>query len=254
MKFLFPEKATKSIFDLPEKIELARALNLDFFIVEPFSRELSELEPKDFFKTLLTNSLKLKFLFVGHDFKFGKNKSGTIEILSRLCKENGVELEVLPPVKINGEVVSSTKIREAVAFGEIEKANLFLGRNYFLKGVVERGAGRGKKIGFPTANLFTKAELFPKNGVYITQFLVSGKTYRGVTNVGTNPTFSEKNRRPVQVETYILDFDKEIYGSPAILSFLHYLRPEIKFESVDELVKKIKSDVETARNFSWPKN
>jgi riboflavin kinase/FMN adenylyltransferase len=253
-RLLFPERAAKSIFDLTEKIEFSKNLGLDFFIVEPFSRELSELTPEEFFKTLLTSSFKLKFLYVGHDFRFGRNKSGTIEVLEGLCLGNGVKLEVFPPVKINGEIVSSTKIREAIALGEIEKANLFLGHNYFLKGVVERGAGRGKKIGFPTANLFTSAELFPRNGVYVTLFLVAGKIYHGVTNVGVNPTFNEKNRRPIQVETYILDFEKEIYGEPCGLSFLHYLRPEIKFESIDELIKKIKSDVEIARGFSWPKN
>ena len=247
-KVLAPEKQTKSIFDMADKIDRVKKLGLDFFVIEPFSREVSQLDPKAFLNSL-TKSFAIRFLVVGYDFNFGRNRSGTLEVLKKFCESSGIVLEVLPPVKIGGEVVSSSLIRKAVANGEVEKANLLLGRPFFLKGVVEKGASRGKTIGFPTANLLTKAELIPKNGVYITFFNHQGQEFHSVTNVGENPTFKNGTIRPIQIETHILDFKEEIYGEQTTVKFLKHLRPEMKFNSVEELIKNIKKDIVAARTF-----
>jgi riboflavin kinase/FMN adenylyltransferase len=252
LKVLAPEKQTKIIFGLDERILQAEQLGVDFFIIEPFSRELSELAPKDFFKRLL-GSLRLRALVVGHDFTFGRNREGSHSMLTKLCEAHSIDLEIVPPVEIAGEIVSSTKIREAVLAADLRKAQLFLGQFYFMKGVVEKGAGRGKKIGFPTANLFTTGELFPKNGVYVTLIQINNKTYKSVTNVGINPTFEQQNRRPIQVETHILDFDQDIYGEEVVVRFLDHLRAEQKFPSVKDLTEQISKDIERVRSFDWPK-
>jgi riboflavin kinase/FMN adenylyltransferase len=252
LKILAPEKHTKLIFDMSEKIKCVESLGLDFFVIEPFSRELSELTPEDFFKTMI-QSFDIQFLIVGHDFNFGKNRSGTLDVLKKLCESHNVNLQILPPVRINGEVVSSTHIREAISSGDFEKANLFLGREFFMGGLIERGAARGRTLGFPTANLFTKAELIPKNGVHFTLFTYKGKNYPSVTNIGQNPTFREASKRPIQIETHILDFNEELYGEQVEVKFKKFLRPELKFNSVDELIENIKSDVAKARTFFWKK-
>jgi riboflavin kinase/FMN adenylyltransferase len=252
LKVVAPEKQIKSIFDISEKIARVKELGLDFFVIEPFSRELSETSPEDFFKAVV-KTFDVKFLIVGHDFNFGRNRSGTLDLLKSLCKTHKINLEILPPVKINGEVVSSTQIRNAITNGDVEKANLFLGHAFFLRGVIEKGAARGRTIGFPTANLFTKAELVPKNGVYITLFSCKGKDFHSMTNIGQNPTFKESQKRLVKIETHIFDFDEDIYGEQAVVKFLKYIRPEIKFNSVDELIANIKNDEATARAFSWAK-
>jgi riboflavin kinase / FMN adenylyltransferase len=252
MKVLAPNRDIRTIFDLEDRINTVRELGLDFIVIEPFSRALSELAPRDFFKSLLVEKLNLKYLFVGHDFSFGRHREGNPQVLQKLCDEHGVVLEVVPPVKIRGEIVSSSKIRECIADGSIEKANTFLGRRYYLRGVIEKGAGRGRKIGFPTANLFASSELFPMNGVYVTFFEIGGKSFRSVTSVGRNPTFAQSTKRPIQVETFIFDFDRDIYGHQAKVSFLHCLRGEVKFDSVGELIEQIKNDVDEAKRYPWP--
>jgi riboflavin kinase/FMN adenylyltransferase len=254
-KVLFPQKGLKNIFDLADRIEMVRSENIDFLLVEPFSRSLSQLSPEDFFSKLLMNRLNMKVLYVGHDFSFGQNRSGTLDVLKKLCEKFKVELHVLPPVKLSGEVVSSTKIRDAISLGEVRKAHGFLGRPFYLEGVVEKGAGRGKKLGVPTANLFTRAELFPKVGVYVTKTHLKGSEFVSVTNVGYNPTFTgDSGQRPLQVETHILDFDKDIYGETLRISFYDYIRPELRFNSVQELVMQIKDDIAKTRAYSWKQN
>jgi riboflavin kinase / FMN adenylyltransferase len=251
MKVLFPERNLKSIFDLEDRTEIFKGLGIDALVIEPFSRELSQLEPPVFFEKLLLSNLKTGHLLVGHDFNFGKNRSGTLEVLDRLCAKHAVSLEVMAPIKIEGTVVSSTEIRRLVQCGAVDKAAKFLGRTFYLRGIVEKGAGRGHKIGFPTANLFTSAELYPKNGVYVTVAEVRGKKFRSVTNVGQNPTFVEKTRHPIQVETHILDFSEDIYGEPLKVKFLEFMRDETKFNSVDELIRQIGSDVKKAEGYNW---
>lgn len=253
MKVLVPSKGLKNLFSMADRQERMAELGVDYMVIEPFSRKLSQLTPQDFFDELLVKGLKASELFVGHDFNFGKNRSGTQEVLKKLCDEAGIPLTVFEAVTLDGEIVSSTAVRKAVANGEVKKASRLLGRPFEIAGVVERGAGRGKKIGFPTANLYSRSEFFPKNGVYFTLAEVKGRKYGSMTNVGINPTFDPStNRHPVQVETHILNFDEDIYGDTLKVQFLEYLREEKKFSSVEELIAQISADVERAKGYSWP--
>lgn len=254
LKILAPQKNVKMIFPLTDRIEEIQKMGMEYLIIQPFSRELSDLEPKKFFEDLLIDSLGVKRLIVGHDFSFGKDRKGDSEMLHQLCRERAIAFQVVPPVKHDGVLVSSSSIREAILDGEVAKAANLLGRSFYLRGVVEKGQGRGKKIGFPTANLFTPSELFPKLGVYVTRAHLLGKIHKSVTNVGRNPTFQEKTRHPIQVETHILNFDRDIYGEALKIEFLDFLREEKKFDSVAELVKQITHDVENAERYSWPKS
>jgi riboflavin kinase/FMN adenylyltransferase len=249
IKVLFPEKNFKRLFDLNDRISNIEKINPDFLVVEPFSRKLSELDASNFFSSLLLEKCLAKSILVGHDFSFGKNRSGSLEVLKKLCLKNKIELTVLDPVKLDGETVSSTLVRSAVESGDVQKVQKLLNRPFFIEGEVIKGAGRGKKIGFATVNLLSKAELYPKLGVYISQTFLNGIRYDSVTNVGTNPTFENKPDAPVHVETHIFDFNEDIYGSQVKVEFLDYLRSEKKFSNVSDLVKQIKSDVEMARKF-----
>ncbi|MDZ4677881.1 MAG: bifunctional riboflavin kinase/FAD synthetase [Oligoflexia bacterium] len=254
MKVLFPQRGLKNIFTLDDRIEILKSKNVDFLLIEPFSRELSQLTPDDFFTNLLQARMNLKALYVGHDFSFGKNRQGSLTVLEKLCVKHSVELHVMPPVKINDDVVSSTKIRDAILDGDVKKAHIFLNRPFYLEGIIEKGAGRGKKLNIPTANLFTRAELFPKNGVYITNARVDGHDWISVTNIGFNPTFTgDSGQRPLQIETHILDFDKDIYGQPLRVTFYDYIRPELRFNSVQELVAQITDDITRTRLYPWEK-
>ena len=246
MKILFPEKEIKMIFDLNDRASVAKSLGLHHIIVESFNRALSEMEPKAFFEKILLSKIQVKYLFVGYNFSFGKNRSGTLDLLKQLCEKNAVVLMVVPPVKMGDEIISSSKVRMAVLEGKPAVARAYLARPFYLKGEIEKGAGRGKKIGFPTANLMTKAELLPKKGVYTTTVEIDGGVFNSVTNVGDNPTFEEKNRRPVQVESHLLNFAGDLYGKTCKVNFMEYLRPEIKFGSVDQLIEAIKKDVKEA--------
>lgn len=251
MKILAPERGLKDLFPLQDRVDQAKALGIDEVSVLPFSRDLSELEPEEFFLKVVLESIHTKFLVVGHDFSFGKNRKGTHEVLKELCKKYQVALHIEPAFKIDDITVSSTKIREFVNLGDMKNAARFLGREFYLSGIIERGDGRGKKIGFPTANLFTRAECFPKKGVYVTWIDLLGEKLKSVTNVGENPTFIHENNAILKVETHILDFDKDIYGQKMKVHFLSRLRDEKKFSGIKELVKQIKIDVEKTKEYPW---
>jgi riboflavin kinase/FMN adenylyltransferase len=245
-KLLSPQKDFQNIFNLSDRIEHISKINPDYLIVEPFGRSLSELSPEEFFNRLLIKICNVKFLFVGHDFSFGKDRAGSLGVLEKLCRENQVGLNILESLKVGGEIVSSTKVRHEIKSGGIKKANLFLDRNFYLSGVVVRGDGRGRNIGFKTANLLFQESLLPSAGVYQTVAIVGGNSYNSLTNVGINPTFNSLNA-PLKIETHILDFDRDIYGEMIKIEFINFLRPEMKFKSVDELVSQIKKDIKDVR-------
>tara|TARA_Y100000780_G_scaffold232485_1_gene264501 strand:+ start:23728 stop:24681 length:954 start_codon:yes stop_codon:yes gene_type:complete len=249
IKVLFPEKNIKKLFSYADQEKRLQEFGVDFFVRQPFSRDLSDLSAERFLNEIVIKPLNPSMLVVGYDFAFGANREGTIEYLKEYCKTNEIELHVQSPVRIEGEIVSSSLLRSLVAEGRMALAAKCLGRNFYLQGVVEKGAGRGKQIGFPTANIFTSSECFPKNGVYTSKVLLNGRSFASITNVGENPTFEDKTRRPVQVETHILDFDQDIYGDILRVEFVEFLRAEKKFSGVDQLVEQIKEDVIKAREY-----
>jgi len=195
---------------------------------------------------LVSSSHPLQEICVGHEWSFGKNRRGDLTLLKRLGHEFDFSVIGVPPVKVNGSVVSSTGIRQAVENGDLAKAAEMLGRDYTIRGTVTKGDNLGKKIGFPTANLSAHSEQFPPDGVYLAEAAIDGKLHQGVINLGVRPTVKGQKSERV-LEVHLLDFSSDIYGKDVEVRFLRYLRPEKKFDSIDALIKQITADVRQAR-------
>lgn len=249
---LNPDKAPLLLNTYEEKRELFAKSGLDWLVEEPFSRSFSETGPEQFIEKALFQGLAAKALYLGHDFGFGRGRAGSAEMIRKLGAAHGVEVHEVEALKVDGEVVSSSRIRACLGAGDIERANLFLGRPFFVHGLVTRGAGRGTTIGFPTANLQLERRMLPRMGVYITRVQWQGKTLPAITNVGKNPTFTGGNtENPVSVETHIFNFSDTIYGDSIRLEFHRFVRDEQKFANKDALVAQIKEDISLAK--SWHK-
>jgi riboflavin kinase/FMN adenylyltransferase len=230
-----------------ERASLLGELGIDVVITHPFSLELASMTARDFM-LLLYAHLRPRHLCVGYDFALGRGREGTVSTLQILGEEFGYTVQSIPAVKVNGNVVSSSQIRAHLAAGEVEQVALLLGRPYPVRGEVERGDGRGKLLGIPTANLSVWSErAIPKAGVYVCHALVDGRSWGAVTNVGVRPTFENQPVRP-RVETHILDFNKDIYGQEVLLEFLDHLRDETRFPNPQALVDQIHKDISRARS------
>lgn len=244
---LAPHLPNKDYLTTPEeRIELFKQLEIDILILIPFTLELAQTTAYDFVK-LLVERLNMIELWAGHDFALGKNREGNIAKLTVLGEEFNYTVREFNPFLIDGEIISSTNIRKLLLAGDIRRATRLLGRYPSLSGDVGQGAQRGRTIGFPTANLaIPSQQLIPANGVYATFAYLAGDSqrYGSVTNVGVRPSFGETEQT---VETYIFDFNEDIYGQRLTLEFVERLRPEKKFEGIDELVAQIKHDAEQAR-------
>ncbi len=229
-----------------EREEMLKDLGVDEVITLAFSRELAALSPEEFLTPLKVH-LGIKELWVGYDFALGRNRAGNTQRLSELGEDFGYELKLLDPFQQDERVVSSSLIRDRLANGEMEAANNMLGRTYSLTGSVVVGDGRGRQIGFPTANLsFWEEKLVPRNGIYAGWAWVEGRRYGTAINIGLRPTFGDDLLHP-RVEPFILDFDRDIYGEEIRVEFVKFLRPEARFDSIDELTAQIFKDVENTR-------
>jgi len=230
------------------KIALIRALGVGHLLVVKFDKNFAATSPENFVEQLVQNARPLREICVGHEWSFGKNRAGNLDLLQKLGARFDFNVVGIPPVKVNGTVVSSTAIRQAVEAGEFAKAADMLGREYTILGTVSGGEKLGKKIGFPTANLSAHSEQFPPDGVYFAEAWFDGVLLHGVVNLGFRPTVSSGQPERI-LEIHLLDFDQDIYGKDLEIRFVRYLRPEKKFESVDALVRQIKVDVRQAREF-----
>ncbi len=244
-KVLYPEKAPKLIKTRKQKRDLLRKMGVDYFYVINFTPSFARKSAEEFVDEVLIDSLGAKRIFVGFNFAFGKDRKGDLTFLKKQGKQKGFDVVAVPPVIVDGEVVSSSLIRKLLANGEVKKANRFLGRYYYLEGIVIHGEQIGRKIGFPTANIITENELVPRLGVYATFTKLNGNDLPSITNIGYKPTFGSEK---IIVETFIFDFDREIYGELIEVKFVDFIRPEKKFESVEELVKEIKANCEKCKN------
>lgn len=244
VRVLRPDEPMKYLTSLEERIELLRGLGLDVVVPLSFTSELAELSPKAFL-SLLRDTLDLRLLIMGPDNVFGRNREGTPERVAETGREIGFEVEVLAAPLTDGAPVSATAIRRALAGGDLDTVTRQLGRWYSLRGPVVRGDQRGRTIGFPTANIAVTADrALPAFGVYATWAYVRGQRYASATNIGMRPTFN--GERP-SVETYIIDFEGNIYDDIVRIEVVARLRPEQRFSGIDEIKAQIALDVGRAR-------
>ncbi len=229
-----------------EKAALLGEFGVDVVITHPFNEQVASIKARDFIN-LLHNHLNIHQLLVGHDFAIGHNREGNVTALKEFGEELGFAVQTIDAFRIGGEVVSSSRIRRLLEAGKVDQAAELLGRPYALRGIVERGDGRGRSIGIPTANLFIpKEKAVPGAGVYAAHAVLGGKTFRAVSNVGVRPTFEAEAVVP-RVEAHILDFDEDIYGEEIELIFLAHLRGEQRFPNAEALVAQIHMDIIQAR-------
>ena len=228
-----------------EKQYIFEKRGIDYLIECPFTTEVMSMEPKDFI-AWISGVLHMKYVVVGDDFRFGHKRAGDFHTLQQYEEMYGYKTIVIDKLKDSNRDISSTYVREKMADGNIQKANELLGYKYFIKSEILHGRKLGRTIGVPTINMILPPhKLLPPNGVYVTEVLVDGKNYMGVTNIGYKPTVSDEH--VVGVETYIDNFDKNIYGEKIVVSFIQFIRPEQKFESVEELRMQMQSDIQVSR-------
>jgi riboflavin kinase / FMN adenylyltransferase len=245
-KVLRPERAPHLLTATQHKIALIRELGVENLLIIHFDKEFAGTEPEHFVDALVNHSNPLREICVGHEWSFGKNRRGNLDLLKKLGGKFNFDVVGIPPVKIKDAVVSSTAIRQAIEKGDFARATEMLGREYTILGTVIHGDSVGKKIGFPTANLSAHNEQFPPNGVYAAVARLTDGMHRGVINLGVRPTISDGKSERV-LEIHLFDFDRDIYGRDVEVRFLKFLRPEKKFDNLDALVQQIRRDVEQAR-------
>lgn len=257
---LKPEHTPPSLSTLDRKLELLRRLAIDAVVVYPTTRSFLQLEPEEFFHRVLLQALEARGVVEGPNFRFGRGRSGDIPLLQRLCAEHGLELHIEPPVRFRGQLVSSSAIRAALREGRMDDAVGMLGHLYRVTGCVVCGAGRGRSVGFPTANLEGIETLVPAGGVYAGFALVPGPdsaeasqaetgpqagTRRAAAiHVGPNPTFDDEQRK---VEIHILDFEGDLYGHGLDVDFLTRIRDTLRFTDAAALSRQLRADIERVR-------
>ena len=244
LEVLQPDRAPLPITTLDERLDLIAACGVDGTIVLTFTRELAAVEPEAFVKDVLVDRLAARQVVVGFNHRFGRAARGDAALLRDLGARMGFNVDVVAPLTVDGVPVSSTAIRAALGRGDVDAAARMLGRPYTLPGTVVAGAGRGRTLGFPTANVAPGRPVLVAPGVYACTFEVDGQARRAVVNVGVRPTFGEAT---LAVEAYLLDFSGDLYGQTVQLTFVSRVREERRFPTVDALRAQIADDVETAR-------
>ncbi len=246
-RVLAPDRAPPLLMPEARRIELLEGLGVDRVVVQPFDTQLASLSPRAFAEGLLRDALEARVVCVGYDFSFGQKRAGTTATLVELGAELGFRASITPAVRVRGVVCASSAVRTMMSAGQIDEAAALLGRAPELEGTVVRGAGRGRTIGVPTANLALVTEVRPALGVYAGwAVLPDGVRRRAAINVGTNPTFTGPNA-PVSVEAHLLDHDGDLYGATLRLELVRRLRAEKKFDGVEALIAQIRADIEAAR-------
>lgn len=233
----------KLINTINERIKLLEKTELEVLVIHEFTEEFAKQTALDFVKTILVDALKISKLIIGYDHQFGKNRDGNFKQLEAYGKNLNFNVQEISQKDIDNSAVSSTKIREAIENGDIDKANKYLGYYFMLTGKVVKGKNLGEKIGFPTANLHINEtyKLLPKNGAYVVKAEIENNTIFGMMNIGFRPTVSGKNQT---IEIHFFDFNKDLYGATIQVDILSYLRDEQKFKSVELLKKQLQKDKE----------
>jgi riboflavin kinase / FMN adenylyltransferase len=245
-KIVRPDKAPPLLMTNQQKLEALARAGMQGVAIVRFTPELAQWDPETFVRTVLLEWLHVAEVWVGANFLFGHDRAGTFSMLRSLGARYGFRAEKIDPVRYKDFVVSSTRIRRLITEGRVDEAGALLGHHYAIEGAVTTGQKRGREIGFPTANLCTENEMVPPHGVYATTAILDGVAYPSVTNVGSRPTFDSGN--DISVETHLLNFDKDLYGTRLRLAFVQRLRDEKKFEGVELLKKQIQTDRDHARD------
>ncbi len=244
LKVLAPERAPKLILAHKDKIQLLQSFGIDIVVIQTFDASFASLQPGTFVKDFLIDRLHIEKIWVGRDFRFGQKRKGTITDLIERGAELGFKVGAVDPIVVGGSRVSSSKVRQLVEEGRVDEARQMLGRYHFISGKVVTGHQRGRGLGFPTANISTRTEVIPLDGIYATIVEIGAERCLSVSNIGVNPTFGTG---PRTVESFILDFDHDIYGKALRLSFVKRIREEKKFASAEQLVAQMREDVKSAR-------
>lgn len=245
---IISQTPTPLLSTLEERLAAFAGFGFDAALVLDFTPEIQHISADDFVKTILVDTLHVKAVSVGYDHRFGKDRKGDGAFLTAQGEQYGFRVDIIDPVKVGSQIISSTLIRKLLSFGDLDKANQLLGRPYLLTGTVMTGVGRGKTIGFPTANLHVPPErLIPAHGVYAGTATIEGDSteHPAVCNVGLAPTFGDQHQ--ARVEVHVLDYQRDLYGKTMTFTFLHRLRDEKTFPSVDALIAQLHTDCSEAK-------
>lgn len=244
-KSVIENNAPKMITNNDQKFRIAKELGVDLIYLLDFDDKVMKLTGEEFVKEIIINKMNGKLIIAGFDYRFGHKASGDANYLKELGDKYDIHVIILDPVEDNLNVVSSSMIRDLISEGKVELANKLLGRPYSIIGKVVTGSNRGSKLGFPTANIkLSNNFIIPRSGVYASNTIIDGKRFLSATNIGFNPTFDEKL---LKIETYILDFEEDIYGKILEIEFIEFLRDDIKFNNVEDLIKQMDLDIENIR-------
>ncbi len=244
---LHPASAPPLLQTFDQKIEGFGVMGIEQSIVVRFTKQFAQISAEQFLRDVVRERLQAREVYLGCGFAFGRHREGNIQLLREASERLGFDADEVPEVRLRGQRISSSRIRELLSEGRVNLARRMLGRPYGVEGRVVRGYERGRTIGFPTANLQPQNRVIPRRGVYVTATLIEGNWRRSVTNVGTRPTF--ENEAEPSIETYVMDWSGDLYGDVVRVRFLRRLRAEQKFNSVDELKRRIKADVERAASY-----
>jgi riboflavin kinase/FMN adenylyltransferase len=244
-----PDDDLKLLNTIEEKTYFLEKNGIQHLFLQEFDKKFRNLTGVEFVKQILVEQLNVKYLIIGHDHTFGKNKSGDFALLKKIAPEFGFEVHQVNAINFNEKNISSTQIRNALTNGNVKEANKMLGYMYSISGKVIHGKKIGRTIGYPTANMEVNShKILPKKGAYIVDVFVKNKHLKGMLSIGTNPTVQGEN---LTVEVYILDFNDEIYGEEISVNFREFLHDEIKFESLEKLIERLDEDKRLAENFNF---
>lgn len=236
------------LFDYRDQVEVMTKMGIDFLIEEKFSKDFSLMTAEQFLESYIEKLFKPVHMVVGYDFNFGKSRSGNIDFLKEFCHKKKWGLTVVKGFEKDGQIVSTSQIRKLLEHGDLQKAEEYLGRPYYLRGPVRLGYKRGRLLGVPTANLSPEIDFIPRKGVYFTWAFLRDKKIPSITNIGFNPTF-EHSDSYLKVETHLFDFDEDIYGEHLTIELCHFHRDEMKFANIDLLKTQIFKDIQMAKNY-----
>ena len=243
LAFLAPERCPPLLTPLPKRVEILQQFGVDEIVMLSFDAQIASMSPEAFVERVLLEKCRAKHVVVGYACQFGKNRAGNAERLVELSKGYAFDVSVVPPTEIDGAPVHSTRIREALAQGDLRQSAQLLGRPYSLIGTVVHGDGRGREIGFPTANIETQHQVYPPNGVYAIRAKLEEGWLDGVLNIGMRPTFNGVN---IQVEGHFFNFDEIIYGKLVEIFLVKKIRSERKFPNIEFLIQQIQRDIAAA--------